>query len=235
MKIILEKYQRELESLKQKIDKEIEERKKDNWWSVCFLKKYGLRAVVPMHNGIDLLRDSVKNAIQELRDCPEGYTVSNLDDSILDLYLPKQFAAEYDLAFLLKFQKTINDLVEKFKENPEYSPGLIAEQLIIKIACDMNKDFEEAIYDDYGGSLVSDLCKSYDYIRDVINILKNYLDGDRRFWCDKYDLIVGFPEWMGNMFSVRKLKQWLYYGIEIDKDHPYHINNWFEQGDKNEY
>lgn len=198
---------------------------------MCLLKKYGLRAVVSMYIGIDLLKDAVKNAIQELREHPEGSAIDALDDPILELYLPEQFAAQYDLAFLLKFQKAINDLVEKFKEDPEYSPGLIAEQLIVKIACEMNKDFEEAIYDDYGGSLVSDLCKEYDYARDVINILKNYLDGDRRFWCDKYDLIVGFPEWMGNMFSVLKLNQWLYYGIEIDKDHPYHYNNWFSKGD----
>lgn len=91
----------------------IQEYKNHNAWSNFLYENFGLSATISFIVGSDILSDYIKDDLEELATLPKGTHIGQLDFSMLNIILPKEFLMEYDYNFLYSFDKTIQHLINQ--------------------------------------------------------------------------------------------------------------------------
>ena len=227
----IEKLKEEIKEKEKKIDQIINYYRKQNFWALNLLDRYGVRSIVEMDLGFSILSNKVDEAIAILKTKRKDEALDVWDWCDITMYLPDRFADKYNMAFFKRLKNTIESFKTSIRKDPRYSPCSVIEELIVCMVCEIAEDYQFAAETNDDRLSVMNLLDWFeDAAEEIVAIEDENIPDEESEFC-RIDQLVGHKGWEFDFLGDMDVVTWLFGDIELSSDNNYHFDNWF----KNQY
>ena len=117
-------------------------------WSKYLEDSFGVSAATSFAYGSDILLDNIKEDLEALAALPIGSHIGQIQFSLLQDYMPKQFLMHYDYDFLFRMQCTLIRMRTRAKHGVSMIAHSVMEELLVYLCCEEATAFMNLCADD---------------------------------------------------------------------------------------
>lgn len=174
----------------------ISEYKKSEAWSEAIAKEFGEEAAVAFVIGSDLLSEDIESDLDGLAKRPRGTHVGELDCSVMECILPRQFLTRYDYDFIYAMKIKLH-WMRKWVQSGNIEVHSVLDELLLYLI------MEEAEF------IMEDMEADSQEWREWIYDICGDADMEMLLYSDMYvdsENIYHFNYWLKNQFYVDNKK-----------------------------